>query len=61
QVRSENDLTNASVTVLDVAGREVMKGVLRNGQLDISGLTNGVYVLRLPIEGRITQHKFVKR
>ena len=61
QVRSEHDLTNVPVSVLDVAGREVMKSVLRNGQLDISTLTDGVYVLRLPVEGRTVQRKFVKR
>ena len=60
-VRSESDLANQPVHIFDIAGQRVITGTLRNDQLDITSLKSGVYMLRLQIDGRQLQQKFVKR
>ena len=60
-VRSENDLLNRPVNIYDIAGQQVLSSTLRNDQLDISALKSGVYLLRLELNGRLLQQKFVKR
>jgi len=55
---------NASVSVIDLQGRSLMNISLRNVQkhsLDISGLSNGVYLLKLINGQKVTNAKFVKK
>ncbi|MEO8590768.1 MAG: FG-GAP-like repeat-containing protein [Flavobacteriales bacterium] len=60
-VNGASDLRNNRVTVIDVTGKRVMEGALRNGQFDVSGLTPGVYVLSVLVDGTMVQHRFSKQ
>ncbi len=60
-VRSDNDVANQAVNVFSIDGQRVLTGTLRNDQLDIASLKSGVYMLRLQVNGRQLQQKFVKR
>jgi hypothetical protein len=52
---------NSEVTVLDVTGKQVMEGQLRNSQLDVSSLKAGAYVISVRDGERFVQHRFVKQ
>jgi len=62
-LRVEGPQLNAqhTVRILDNNGRLVHEGSLRNGSLDVSGLTNGTYVLQLTSKGSVLTRKFTKR
>jgi hypothetical protein len=62
-LRVEGPQLNAQhmVRILDTNGRLVHESTLRNGSLDVSGLTNGSYVLQLTSEGSVLTRKFTKR
>ena len=49
------------VQVFDVAGKSIREAAVVAGQLDVSDLKSGVYVLRVLIEGKALNRKFVKR
>jgi len=54
---------NASVSVIDLQGRSMMNISLTNVQkhcLDISGLSNGVYLIKVINGKKVTNAKFVK-
>ncbi|MEO8590769.1 MAG: T9SS type A sorting domain-containing protein [Flavobacteriales bacterium] len=55
------ELHNNRVVVLDVTGKRVMEGTLRNGQLDVSGLTSGVYMISVTANGTTVQPRFTKQ
>jgi hypothetical protein len=61
RVRSTQDLANRTVLVTDVTGKEVLRTTLRNGALDVSDLTGGLYVLHILGEGASLQAKFLKQ
>ncbi len=56
-------LADADFTISDITGRGVLSGkVNRDGQMDISGLGNGTYILRvIGDNGALYQAKFVKQ
>ena len=60
-VRSVNNVANQAVNVFSFDGQRALTSTLRNNQLDISPLKSGVYLLRLQLNGRMLQQKFVKR
>jgi hypothetical protein len=62
-LRVEGPQLNAQhmVRILDTNGRLVHESTLRNGSLDVSGLTNGSYVLQITSEGSVLTRKFTKR
>ena len=60
-MRSENNVANQPVNVFSIDGQRALTSTLRNDQLDISSLKSGVYMLRLQLNGRMLQQKFVKR
>jgi len=57
---SEKDLTNSIATVFDVTGQRVISTTLRNDRLDVSSLTNGVYMLEVQGKGELLKEKFIK-
>ena len=56
-----SNLRNNRVMVLDVTGKRVMEGSLRNGQLDVSSLNSGAYVLSVIVDGNVVQQRFTKQ
>ena len=60
-ITADRDLANHVVTVLDVTGKLVLTTTVRQGQVDITSLKSGVYVLQLLGDGAMEQHKFIKR
>ncbi|MCB0764247.1 MAG: VCBS repeat-containing protein [Flavobacteriales bacterium] len=52
--------TNAAAMVIDAAGRVVMRTVLSNGVVDVSGLEVGSYTLQVEVAGRTLQRSFTK-
>ena len=52
---------NRTVQVLDVAGKSILEAPVNAGQIDVSDLKSGVYVLRIVINGEMLNRKFVKR
>lgn len=60
-VRSQDNMANQPVNVFSIDGQRVLNATLRNDQLDISSLKSGVYMLRLQLNGRMLQQRFVKR
>ena len=41
-VNGASNLRNSRMVIMDATGKRVMEGSLRNGQVDVSGLTSGV-------------------
>ena len=60
-VSGASQLRNNHIAVLDVTGKRVMEGSLRNGQLDVSDLTSGAYVLSVMVDGNVMQQRFTKQ
>ncbi len=60
-VRGASNLFKSPVQVTDVAGKRVLQGSLRNGQLDVSSLSSGLYILSVISEGRMIQQRFTKQ
>ncbi len=52
---------NRTVQVMDVAGKPILEASVNAGQIDVSDLKSGVYVLRIVINGETLNRKFVKR
>ncbi len=55
------DLVGKEFRVLDVAGKEVLAGTLRQGPIDVGSLATGQYVLSVPQAGDAAQQRFVKQ
>lgn len=53
-IHSARDLYGRKLSVLDATGKAIMSGVLRNGSIDIRGLSSGLYFLPVQ-EGRLTR------
>ncbi|MEO8589527.1 MAG: T9SS type A sorting domain-containing protein, partial [Flavobacteriales bacterium] len=60
-ITTDADLSNSVVSVFDVAGQRVLTTTLRNGQLDISALNSGLYLLQVQGQNGTQQRKFTKR
>ncbi len=54
------DVSNHTAIVNDIAGRELLRTVVRNGAIDVSALPTGAYVLHVIAEGSTLQAKFMK-
>jgi len=53
---------NNFFTVTDVLGREVIKGNLKEAQIDIAQLANGTYILQIEVDsGKYVRRKIVKQ
>ena len=55
--------SNADFTVLDITGRQVATGVIRDGAADlpVSNLKAGVYIIRATENGKTLTTKFIKK
>jgi hypothetical protein len=52
--------SDALIRVLDITGKKVLQDNLLHGQLDVSALPTGVYVLEVSAQGRVVKQKFIK-
>jgi len=52
---------NNDVSVIDITGKRVLEGQLKNSRLDVSTLNAGVYMLSIRAGDRLVQHRFVKQ
>ena len=52
---------NGRFQIMDVAGKLVLEGVLSSGKVDVSSLSDGVYVLSVKGDGQRGQQRFVKQ
>ena len=53
-----SDLAKGTVRVLDITGKEVLRGVLDRGRLDVSALGAGLYAVQ--VDGVLSAGKFTK-
>ena len=60
-ISSATELRNSAVVITDVTGKRVVQDVLRNGQVNVSGLSSGVYMLSIFADGQVMQHRFSKQ
>jgi hypothetical protein len=60
-IRSENNSAEKiRYSVMDISGRQVVDNVLNGPEhIDLSGLSDGVYFIRLIQEGSVSTHKFI--
>lgn len=54
------NLNGQRVVVSDITGKEVLRAVVRDGSIEVSGLVSGAYVLRVQGDGAMHQVKFMK-
>ncbi|MCB0759312.1 MAG: VCBS repeat-containing protein [Flavobacteriales bacterium] len=55
------DMRNSPYSIMDVTGKSVMAGHLSNSKVDVSGLTEGLYVIIIQADGGRAQQRFVKQ
>ncbi|HMC96010.1 MAG TPA: ASPIC/UnbV domain-containing protein, partial [Flavobacteriales bacterium] len=60
-ITSDQDLSNRIVSILDVTGKCVLRTTLRHGQVDITALNSGLYMLQVPGDDGMLQRKFTKQ
>jgi len=60
-ISADQDLGGSIVTVMDVTGKRVLTTTVRQGQVDISTLKSGMYLLQVQGDGGLLQRKFTKR
>ncbi|MEO8066496.1 MAG: FG-GAP-like repeat-containing protein [Flavobacteriales bacterium] len=60
-LRADADLLNGAVTIRDIAGKEVVSTTLSADRLDVSGLAQGLYTLRVDVDGRRFVSSFTKQ
>ncbi|WP_338732339.1 FG-GAP-like repeat-containing protein [Mangrovimonas cancribranchiae] len=58
---TKGDVINKIATVFDINGKIVQNERLEQNQLDVSNLSNGLYILRLEKNGKTITRKFVKK
>jgi hypothetical protein len=61
-INIQNDVKNVDVAVYDMVGRSVLTSTFNGGQsaLNVSNLTNGMYMIHIQSEGKTTIQKFIK-
>lgn len=52
---------NAQVSVYTMAGQQVFTGAATNGQVNLSSLSKGVYIVKIEADGNVSTHKIVKK
>ena len=60
-LKGNKPFLNNRFRVSDVTGKHVLEGSLLNNQLDVAGLTSGVYVLSVTVDGGSIQQRFSKQ
>jgi hypothetical protein len=51
----------ASITIIDLQGRELISGTITDGQVDISNLENGIYSVRIEDASHTLIRKLIKQ
>jgi trimeric autotransporter adhesin len=61
-INIQNEVKNVAVAVYDMVGRSVLTSTFNGGQsaLNVSNLTNGMYMIHIQSEGKTTTQKFIK-
>lgn len=59
-ITSDSNL-NKDVTVFDVLGKQVLAAKVVNGTVNVSGLTSGIYIVKITEEGKTATKKLVVR
>jgi Secretion system C-terminal sorting domain len=61
-INIQNEVKNVAVAVYDMVGRSVLTSTFSGGQsaLNVSNLTNGMYMIHIQSEGKTTIQKFIK-
>lgn len=52
--------SNATITIFDMQGNQVLNKQINSGDLDISGLSKGLFIAKLVDSGKVLIKKFVK-
>lgn len=63
-ISSETGFSNASLYVIDMTGRTILKKTAVSGTsaiIDLSSISNGNYILKVENDGKFTTSKFVKK
>jgi hypothetical protein len=59
-VRSGGSTGNLPAWIFDMGGRMVVQKPIINGQVDVSGLAPGTYLLHMVVDGELARRKFTK-
>ena len=51
----------AIYTVFDISGKRILNGKFSDNSIDVTGLADGNYILRIMNEGQIKSQKFIKK
>jgi L-ascorbate metabolism protein UlaG (beta-lactamase superfamily) len=57
---SNTNSVNASISIYDLQGKQLIEKQVGNNQIDISNLSKGIYIVRLVDDGNILINKLVK-
>ncbi len=61
QLKTELNLTNTQITIFDMKGTEYRSSLHDQNKIDISTLTNGLYILKLQTaDNKLASFKFIK-
>jgi hypothetical protein len=52
--------SNSGYEIFDISGKIINKGILNSKSLDVSYLSNGLYFIRLDVDGSVNSLKFIK-
>ena len=55
-----NLMSLAEVTVFDLTGKTILKTQTESGNIDVSNLSNGIYILQLKVKTELIREKFIK-
>ena len=56
---NSNFYSNSKFEIIDMLGRNVLTGILKNNAIDISNLIEGIYNLKIIIDGKIVTKKII--
>jgi len=57
---SELNLNNVPLQIIDIQGKIVSEGLLKNGRFSVEALNPGSYIIQIEVNGNIGQRKFIK-
>jgi hypothetical protein len=58
---SSMDINRQQAAIFDISGKLVMEKAIINDQLNVANLVSGVYFLRLVLDGKVVNQKFIKQ
>jgi hypothetical protein len=61
QITTTADITDKIATIFDINGKRLNSSKLTNNMINVSFLSEGVYVLRLESRGKVMTRKFIKK